>query len=197
VSGTVRLQAPPADRRPMLSPYSRTRYRPPTRAEVPQGSPETVVVYLRPTGPAPDGRRTPARIIQRSRTIIPHVTVVQTGTRVDFPNEDDVFHNIFSLSGPKRFNLGRYPPGESRSEVFGRAGVVRLFCDIHSEMGGVIMVVETPYFTHPDAAGSFRITDVAEGEYMAIVWHESAGTDSTRVVVTPGGDARVDFTLGG
>jgi plastocyanin len=198
VSGMVRLQAAPANRPPMLSPYARQRYRPPApRAEVVGGTPETVVVYLRPSRPAPDGRRTPARVTQRNRTIIPHVTVVQTGTQIDFPNDDDVFHNIFSLSGPKRFNLGRYPPGESRSEMFARSGVVRLFCDIHSEMGGVILVVDTPYFTQPDADGRFRISNVAEGEYMAIVWHEVAGTDSTRVVVTSGGDARVDFTLGG
>ena len=197
VSGTVRLLSTSQRQPPMLSPYSRPRYRPPARAEVPPGSPETVVVYLRPSGPAPDGPRNPVRISQRNRTIIPHVTVVQAGTRIDFPNDDDVFHNIFSLSGPKRFNLGRYPPGETRSELFERPGVVRLFCDIHSEMGGVIMVVDTPYFTQPDATGRFSIPNVAEGEYMAVVWHEAAGSDSTRVVVTPGGDARVDFALGG
>jgi plastocyanin len=197
VSGMVRLRASSGDRPPALSPYSRSRYRPPARAQVSSSSPENVVVYLRPSDRVTGGARTPAVISQQNRTIIPHVTIVQTGSRIDFPNEDDVFHNIFSLSGPKRFNLGRYPPGESRSEQFDRAGVVRLFCDIHSEMGGVIVVVDTPYFTRPDADGRFRIPNVAEGEYMAIVWHEVAGTDSTRVVVTPGGDARVDFDLGG
>jgi plastocyanin len=197
VSGTVRLRAESGDRPPMLSPYSRSRYRPPSRPPVASSSPENVVVYLRPSAGMPQGQRTPAVISQRARTIIPHVTIVETGTQIDFPNDDDVFHNIFSLSGPKRFNLGRYPPGESRSEEFDRAGVVRLFCDIHSEMGGVIVVVDTPYFTKPDAQGRFRIADVAEGEYVAIVWHEVAGTDSARVVVTPGGDARVDFDLGG
>jgi hypothetical protein len=75
--------------------------------------------------------------------------------------------------------------------------VVRLFCDIHSEMSGIIVVVDTPYFTQPDADGRFRIDDVADGEYTAIVWHEAAGADSARVVVTSGGDARVDFSLGG
>jgi hypothetical protein len=197
VSGMVRLTAPAASRQTMLSPYARPRYRPPARNENSSSSPENVVVYLHGPAPITAGARPPARIIQRNRTIIPHVTVVQTGTRVDFPNEDDVFHNIFSLSGPKRFNLGRYPPGESRSEMFAKAGVVRLFCDIHSEMGGVILVVDTPYFTQPDAQGRFRIADVPEGEYTAVVWHEVAGVDSTRVVITAGSEAKLDFSLGG
>lgn len=197
VVGTVRLLAAPASRAPMLSPYARPRYRPPARNEAASGSPENVVVYLLSDGSLPQGARASVEITQRNRTILPHVSVVQTGTSVVFPNEDDVFHNIFSLSGPKRFNLGRYPPGESRSEVFPRPGVVRLFCDIHSEMGGVILVVETPYFTRPDAQGAFRIADVPEGEYTAVVWHEAAGADSVRVVVRPGAEARVDFTLGG
>ena len=81
--------------------------------------------------------------------------------------------------------------------MFTKPGVVRLFCDIHSEMSGVIVVVDTPYFTQPDADGHFRITNVPEGEYTAVVWQEVAGVDSTRVVVRAGADAKVDFSLGG
>jgi hypothetical protein len=124
------------------------------------------------------------------------VTAVQVGTLVEFPNIDDVFHNLFSLSAPRRFNLGRYPPGDSRSERFDRTGVVRIFCDIHSEMGGVILVLDTPYFTRPDDQGRFRIEGVPPGEYTAIVWHEVAGSDSTRVVVSDGAETSVDFQLG-
>jgi len=156
-----------------------------------------VVVYLRGDTPAASGPRTPARIVQRGRTIIPHVTVVEAGTRVEFPNSDDVFHNIFSLSGPQNFNLGRYPPGESRTVVFDRPGVVRLFCDIHSEMSGVIVVLATPYFTKPQADGTFRISGVPNGTYTAFVWHEVAGLDSARVVVAGEAETRVDFVLGG
>ena len=197
VSGTVRLQASGASRAVPLSPYARPRYRPPAQPTGSTTSAETAVVYLIGKTPPPAGTPASARIIQKNRTIIPHVTVVQTGARVDFPNQDDVFHNLFSLSGPKHFNLGRYPPGESRSEVFTKPGVVRLFCDIHSEMSGVIVVVDTPYFTQPDADGHFRIENVPEGDYTAVVWQEVAGADSTRVVVRPGADTKVDFSLGG
>jgi plastocyanin len=181
----------------MLSPYARPRYRPPARSEGASGSPESVVVYLRGPDGAAAGPRAPAHVVQRGRTIIPHVTAVQAGTRVEFPNEDDVFHNIFSLSGPRNFNLGRYPPGESRSVVFDRPGVVRLFCDIHSEMGGVILVVDTRHFAQPDAEGNFRIAGVPDGTYTAIAWHEVAGTDSALVVVGGNAETRVDFVLGG
>jgi plastocyanin len=197
VTGTVRLTTTGGARAVPLSPYARPRYRPPAQPSGSPSSPETAVVYLVGGPAAAAAAPAPAHVIQRNRTIIPHVTVVQTGARVDFPNEDDVFHNIFSLSGPKHFNLGRYPPGASRSEVFAKPGVVRLFCDIHSEMSGVILVVNSPYFTHPDADGHFRIADVPEGEYTAVVWQEVAGADSTKVVVRAGAEAKVDFSLGG
>jgi plastocyanin len=180
----------------MLSPYARPRYRPPVRAEATSTSPQTAVVYLRGSTPARAAPAGVARIVQRNRTILPHVTAVQVGTRIEFPNDDDVFHNLFSLSAPHRFNLGRYPPGESRTELFERAGVVRLFCDIHSEMGGIILVLDTPYFTSPEADGRFRIAGVPPGEYTAVVWHELAGADSTRVVVRDGAETNVDFVLG-
>ena len=196
VSGTVRLvtaaPAPPA----MLSPYARSRYRPPARPESSPGSPETVVVFLRTTGTQPESPRRPVSVVQRNRTIIPHVTAVRVGTSIDFPNQDDVFHNLFSLSATERFNLGRYPPGESRSQLFDRAGLVRLFCDIHSEMGAVIVVLDTPYFTQPDADGGYTIAGVPAGEYTLVAGHDVAGSDSTRVVVRDGQVTAVDFTLG-
>ncbi len=197
VVGTVQVRVDPAVPPPMLSPYARPRYRPPARTGAASTAPETAVVYLR--GGSTSGSPAPAtfRITQRDRTIIPHVTAVQVGARVDFPNEDDVFHNLFSLSGPHHFNLGRYPPGESRSEQFERAGVVRLFCDIHSEMGGVILVLDTPYFAQPDSEGRFQIAGVPPGEYTAIAWHEVAGADSTRVVIRDGVETTLSFLLGG
>jgi len=197
VVGTVRLPAFQGSPPPMLSPYARPRYRPPARAEAASSSSESVVVYLLGSGPAARTTPEPARIVQRNRTILPHVTPIQVGTRVDFPNEDDVFHNLFSLSASHRFNLGRYPPGKSQSEVFGRPGVVRLFCDIHSEMGGVILVLDTPYFTNADADGRFRIVGVPPGEYTAIAWHELAGMDSTRILVRDGVETSVDFAFEG
>jgi plastocyanin len=195
VVGTVRLPAVQGSPPPMLSPYARPRYRPPPRTDAASRSSEGVVVYLQGRAPVASTALEPARIVQRNRTILPHVTAIQVGTRVDFPNEDDVFHNLFSLSASHRFNLGRYPPGESQSEQFTRPGVVRLFCDIHSEMGGVILVLDTPYFTKADADGGFRIAGVPPGEYTAIAWHELAGADSTRIVVRDGAETTVDFAF--
>lgn len=197
VEGTVVLgaaaESPPA----MISPYARRRYSPPAAARGPSSQFGDVVIYVLADGStsAPSGTR--ATVAQRNQTITPHVTAVQVGTRVDFPNEDEVFHNLFSLSSAQRFNLGRYPQGESRSQHFPRAGVIRLFCDIHSEMSGVILVLDTPHFTHPDANGRFRIANVPEGRHRVVAWHESAGADTIDVVVGSNGASVVNFSLGG
>lgn len=113
-------------------------------------------------------------IEQRNRAIGPHVTAIQRGATIRFPNRDDVFHNLFSLSDTHRFNLGRYAPGESRSERFPRAGVVRMFCDIHSEMAGTILILDTWLFARPDASGAYRIDDVPPGRHRVIAWHDAS-----------------------
>ncbi|MDX1566461.1 MAG: carboxypeptidase regulatory-like domain-containing protein [Longimicrobiales bacterium] len=216
VEGVVRLESVPPESPPMLSPYARRRYRPPPTTARSQITPENVVIYVlaegasggsSPSSPASTGSTPPgasastsgdrqaAVITQRDRTIIPHVTAIRVGTRIDFPNEDDVFHNLFSLSDPRPFNLGRYPPGESRSVTFDRPGVVRMFCDIHSEMTAVIRVLDTPWFTRPDPDGGFRIPSVPEGRRTVVAWHDQLGADTVQVEVSTGSDARVDFQL--
>lgn len=138
---------------------------------------------------------TPSRIVQRDRTIMPHVTAIQVATTVDFPNEDDVFHNLFSLSTGNRFSLGRYGPGVTKTHRFDNKGVVRLFCDIHAEMAGVILVLDTPYVTHVGTEGAYRLTDLPPGRYRAIAWHPDAGADTTVVELSDGDERRVDFSL--
>ena len=198
IEGTVRVAVAEQADPPMLSPYARRRYRPPTPSAPTPGSPVNVVVYVVP-GPsvATSAPLAPAEatIEQRNRAIIPHVTAIQRGARVHFPNRDDVFHNLFSLSDARPFNLGRYPPGESRSEVFPRAGVVRMFCDIHSEMGGTILVLDTWLFTQPDASGAYRLDGVPEGQHRIIAWHDASIADTATVTVTSSGVTRVDFEL--
>lgn len=196
VTGTITLTVDAGDPPPMLSPYARRRYSPPAATHQSTASPEDVVVYILVNG-ASRGAARSATILQRDRTILPNVTVVQTGAEIDFPNGDKVFHNLFSLSDPKRFNLGRYPPGDSRQVTFERPGVVRMFCDIHSEMSATIVVVDTPYFGKPDAAGRYRITGVPEGRHTLVAWHEAVGTVSTEVVVTSSGATRADLRIPG
>jgi plastocyanin len=196
VVGTVTLPTNGAPEPPMLSPYARRRYAPPVAAAQDRESPENVVVYIVVEGsnvPVGEGE---ASILQRDRTIIPRTIAIRTGTRIDFPNSDQVFHNLFSLSGTRPFNLGRYAPGDTRSAKFERPGIVRMFCDIHSEMTGTIVVLDTPYFTQPDADGSYRIRDVPEGRHRLVAWHESAGTISTEIEVKGNRSTRADLRLG-
>ena len=197
IVGTVRVAVGEAADPPMLSPYARRRYRPPTPSAPSPGSPSNVVVYVElADGSAPTASRpAEATIEQRGRAIVPHVTAVQRGATIHFPNRDDVFHNLFSLSDTHRFNLGRYAPGQSRSERFPRAGVVRMFCDIHSEMGGTILVLDTPFFARPDASGAFRIDGVPAGRHRVIAWHDASVADTAYVTVGAAGSAQVEFDL--
>jgi plastocyanin len=194
VTGTITLALDGGSPPPMLSPYARRRYSPPSASRV-AASTEDVVVYIVVGSGARASRE--ATITQRDRTILPHVTVVQTGTTIHFPNEDEVFHNLFSLSGPKQFNLGRYEPGDSRSVTFDRAGVVRMFCDIHSEMSGTILVLDTPYFAKGDAGGRFRIPNVPAGRHTLVAWHEGAGEVRRQITVADGRATAVDVELPG
>jgi hypothetical protein len=181
VTGVVRITAPDAPPRTPQSAYARRRSVPPQEPGSPGGA-EDAVVYLEPLGnPAPEESLEPLRILQRDRTIIPYVSVARVGQAVEFPNNDDVYHNLLSLSPENRFSLGRYAPGVTERNVFGNPGVVRLFCDIHAEMAGVILVVGTPYVTRVGADGSYRMSEIPPGAYRAIAWHPLAGADTVAI----------------
>ncbi len=119
----------------------------------------------RPSGPEP-------RLIQRNKTFEPHLLVVQAGTIVQFPNEDPFFHNVFSIFDGKRFDLGLYEAGTTRSVHFDRPGVSFLFCNIHQEMSAVVLAVDGPYFNVSNQAGHIVIRDVPAGRYRLHVWYE-------------------------
>jgi len=195
ISGRVVVSAPPQAPPTSLSPYARRRYQPPQQPGVPGGA-EDAFVYLEALNVAtPRASAEPAVITQRQRTIIPHVTAVQVGQLVEFPNEDDIFHNLFSLSSGNRFSLGRYAPGVTETNVFQNPGVVRLFCDIHAEMAGVILVVATPYLTRVQADGSYVLSGVPAGSYRAIAWHPTAGADTATLVIPDSPVVTQDFVL--
>jgi hypothetical protein len=128
---------------------------------------------------------------QRDQTFVPHILAVTVGTTVDFPNSDVTFHNVFSLSKTKAFDLGRYSRGRSKSVRFDRPGVVQVFCDIHSHMRAYILVFAHRYFAVTDRAGTFTIAGVPPGSYTLAVWHEGEVRE-TRAVTVPDSGGAVD-----
>jgi hypothetical protein len=113
-------------------------------------------------------------ILQKDKSFTPHVLAIPVGSFVDFPNADPIFHNAFSSYSGQVFDIGLYPPGSTRSVRFTRAGVVRVFCNIHSSMSAMIVVLATPYFAITRRDGWFEIPNVPPGEYDLSVRHERA-----------------------
>jgi plastocyanin len=132
---------------------------------------------------------------QRDERFVPHVLAITTGTSVDFPNSDRIYHNVFSLSKAARFDLGRYAVGHSKSVRFDQAGIVRVFCDIHSHMNAFILVFSHPFFSVTDEEGRHRIENVPPGTYSVVAWNEGISSESRPVTVSDGGAAELDFTL--
>lgn len=135
-----------------------------------------VVIWLEPAGPASASPRIMAHaaMTQKNKTFLPHILAVQAGTTVDFPNMDPIFHNAFSSFDGKVFDVGLYPPGTSRSVRFDREGVVRVFCNIHSAMSAIIVVLNHPWFAVTNHDGSFQIPNLPEGDYLLHIYHERA-----------------------
>jgi plastocyanin len=132
---------------------------------------------------------------QRNETFVPHVLAIMTGTTVDFPNSDKFYHNVFSLSKTRQFDLGRYAAGNTRPVRFDRAGIVRVFCDIHSHMNAYILVFSHPFFAMTDTEGRYRIENVPPGTYGVIAWNEGTSSEARPITVPDGGIAELDFTL--
>jgi plastocyanin len=134
---------------------------------------------------------------QKGLLFVPHIMVVQQGTTVEFLNSDNVQHNVFwtAVAGDKKagHNLGTWPKGEKRPFTFDKVGAVPLFCNVHPEMEGYIIVSPTPYFAETDDSGTYKIKDVPDGSYSVVAWHEGAKNQSKPVTVAGGGKA--DFTL--
>jgi hypothetical protein len=116
------------------------------------------------------------------------------GARVEFPNQDPLFHNVFSLSAARTFDLGRYPEGTSKSVVFDRAGVVQVFCHIHSDMSAIVLVLENPFFAVPDS-GRYVIAGVPAGDYRLTAWHERIRPIVHPVHVVAGETTRLDLNI--
>jgi plastocyanin len=189
----VRVAAGSTDRRPDISGLTM----PANQNTVDRGR---SVVYLEtaPRG-AFDAREEPhAEMDQRNETFIPHVLAIVAGTWVDFPNDDRTYHNVFSLSKAKQFDLGRYATGKSKAVRFDRPGIVRVFCDIHSHMSAFILVFAHRYFTVTDDDGRYHLDNVPPGSYTLAVWNETVKGDFPRKTIAipdSGGAVDADFTI--
>jgi plastocyanin len=155
------------------------------------------VVYLETAPRGAFEEREPGRAVldQKNETFVPHVLPVMVGTVVEFPNSDKTYHNVFSLSRAKRFDLGRYAAGRSKSVRFDRPGVVRVFCDIHSHMSAFVLVFSHPFFDVTDTDGRFRLDNVPPGTYTVVAWYEGEARTSRSVTVPAGGVVDVELVV--
>lgn len=158
-----------------------------------QNGSNVVVWLLRADGttfagwpPQQTKQETPVRfeMVSRDKAFQPPLLVVPVGAEVGFPNVDPIFHNVFSLSGENRFDLGLYKSGKSKSLRFQKPGLVRVYCNIHSQMVGFIHVMDTPYYMITKAEGLFTFRDVGPGRYVVKAWEEKAGDVSTGLTLS-------------
>jgi plastocyanin len=191
VRGRVEIGVPVTARRPAAAYATRA-----VTASVlaPVSELRHVVVFLK-NAPAVSTEPTVVEIRQRDENFIPRVVAVPVGSEVQFPNDDPIFHNVFSLSRVKTFNLGRFPRGESKSVRITKPGVVKVFCEIHSHMTATIMAFNHPWFAMVDEEGRFELTNVPPGQREITAWHERLGDWTVPLRVEPGRATEADFVL--
>jgi plastocyanin len=192
IRGRVDLRRPPVpvERRPGVADLGT-----PAARDLPDLRRSVVYLESAPRGAFETNEGGHAVMDQRNETFVPHVLAIMTGTTVDFPNSDAFYHNVFSLSKPARFDLGRYAAGRSRAVRFDKPGIVRVFCDIHSHMNAFILVFSHPFFALTNAEGRYGIDSVPPGTYNVIAWNEGTASEPMAVTVPDGGVAELDFTL--
>jgi plastocyanin len=166
-----------------------------TRAGVPAAP---AIVYAEPIDTV--APRAPARLklSQKNKTFQPRLLPVPIGSSVDFPNNDGIFHNVFSLSTTKRFDVGLYKDGDTRELKFEKPGIVRLACNIHAQMAGYILVVDAPHYVVVDGTKEFNFRSLAPGKYRVRAWSErSAAPTESEIVIKPGANTMTFDLKGG
>jgi plastocyanin len=156
----------------------------------------TAVVFLEGQFPKAPTNAVPLTnaVLQWGMQFRPALLPIQVGTAVAFPNGDDFYHNVFSYSKTKRFDLGRYRKNDRPPvEVFDTPGVVKLYCEIHQHMRGIILVLDTPCFTRTQTNGAYRLTNLPPGQYRLKAWVDEKHVYEKPVALEPGQQLHVDF----
>jgi plastocyanin len=192
IRGRVELRRPPQaqEPRPNVAGFGTVN-----RGEAPDRLRSVVYLETAPRGAFEQAESPRATMNQRDETFVPHVIAITTGTTVDFPNSDRIYHNVFSLSKPTPFDLGRYAAGRSKSVRFDRPGIVRVFCEIHSHMSAFILVFSHPFFSATDTEGRYRIDNVPPGTYNVIGWNEGNASEPASAAVPSSGVAELDIIV--
>jgi plastocyanin len=195
IRGTVTLPATANARRPSVTRPGGTSAADRQQDAVDR---QTSVVYLdnMPRGMAGEFVERRARLDQRGERFVPHIVAIGVGGSVEFPNSDPIFHNVFSLSEPRAFDLGRYATGRSKTVRFDKPGVIRVFCDIHAHMSAFIFVFAHPYFDVTDGQGRYRIDGVPAGTHTLVLWNETIDPETRQVTIPDGGEVEVNFNAG-
>ena len=156
-----------------------------------------VVIYLEgPVSIDQNAADSPAPQVQQlDRRFMPDLVVIPVGSSVVFPNMDPIFHNIYSLSKPKSFDLGNYDKGQTRKVTFPKPGIVDIYCHLHPNMQATVVVTPNRWFARPARNGQYRIANVTPGQYTLVAWHKTAGFFRKSIVVEDAHDSTADFFI--
>jgi plastocyanin len=144
-----------------------------------------------------DGKRPEARVEQKNGTFVPRILPITAGTQVEWPNRDDIFHNVFSISETRPFDLGYYKSkDDAKSVIFEKPGRVDVFCSIHSQMNCIILIMPNPWFSPTDRKGQYEIKDVPAGTYRIKAWHERLPPKYLEITVPENGSVELNITMG-
>lgn len=199
IRGTLRTPGTAAPA-PTMNAYPGRAGALPGRGAPPRGRVTDAVVYLAKIPAAAESAlarapRERPQLAQSQESFVPRVAVVPRGRAVDFPNRDPIYHNVFSLSPTKRFDLGKYRQGQSKAVLFDRAGVVKVYCDLHAEMEAFVLVVPNHAYVQPGPEGAFELPDLPPGGYELRVWHPDLHEIVRTVQIPAHGDASIDLSF--